>query len=81
MGDRKKNLMRQFKDQYYLGDVSVAVLPEHEDPEYIHVDDPVTLASFVAFCSTSDRKIFLRGSADNYRSEGLPILRTENPGS
>ena len=75
MGDPKKNLMRQFKDQYYSADVSVEVFPEHGDPEYIHVDDPVTLASFVAFCSTPNRQIFLRGSADNYRRSVPSLFR------
>ena len=75
MGDPTKNVMEQFKERYYSEDVSVELFPKHGDPEYIHVDDPVTLASFVAFCSTSDRRIFLRGSTDNYRGSVPALFR------
>ena len=32
---------------------SVELFSSHDDPEYIQVADPITLASFVAFCSRS----------------------------
>ena len=49
MGDIEQNIMKQFKDEYYKYDDSVKTHPECE-PEYMHVTDPVVLASFVAFC-------------------------------
>ena len=75
MGVSTMSFMRQFKDNYYADDVSVELFPSHDDPEYIQVADPITLASFVAFCSRSDRQVFLRGGTDNYRNSVPSLFR------
>ena len=78
MGDPKKNLMAQFKNRYYTNDVAVELLPNCDDPEYMQVIDPVTLASFVAFCSVSSHQVFLRGSTNNYENSIPTLFRSDH---
>ena len=78
MGDPKKNLMRQFKKQYYSEDVSVEVFSEHGKPEFMSVDDPAVLAAFVAFCSNKEHKVFLRGCTNNYKRSVPSLFRIES---
>ena len=80
MGDSTKNFMRQFKNEYYADDNSVELFPRRGDPEYIQIADPITLASFVAFCSRSNRQVVLRGGTDNYQNS-VPSLFRDTQGN
>ena len=82
MGDRQKtkSLAEQFKYSYYSDGDSVELLSKNGDRKCIHLENPVTLTSFVAFCSKSDRKVFLRGETECF-PHSVPSLFRNSDGT
>ena len=72
----KQTSAQQFKTKYYQDDDSV-VLPYEDDSTYLEVKNPRVLASFVAFCSTPNRRVFFRGSTDRHRYSVPSLFRID----
>ena len=82
MGDPNESgtFSEQFKRTYYKHDDSVRLLSGN-GREYMQVDDPVTLASFVAFCSSSCRPVFLRGETNHFTRSVPSLFRDDGNGN
>ena len=79
MGDtqRGKSFAKQFKDTYYPHDDSVKLLISGNGHEYMQVEDPLHLASFVAFCSRSGQRVFLRGETEFFPNSVPSLFRND----
>ena len=63
----KDSAMKQFCcSTRYRSAQSVHLCKRDVNNEYMHVEDPVILAAFVAFCSGFGRRVFLRGCCQDY---------------
>ena len=82
MGDtqKRKGLAEQFKCSYYRDDNSVELLSSGGERECIHLESPIILTSFVAFCSNSRRKVFLRGETECF-PHSVPSLFRNSDGT
>lgn len=72
---RVKGIAKKFKDTYYRNDDTVRALTSDNGHEYVQVEDPLHLASFVAFCSGSSQRVFLRGEVRDYPTSGPSLFR------
>ena len=61
----KQNVAREFKEARYTHCDHVQVKKDGNG-EYLHVEDPNILATFVAFCSRRRRAVYLRGCDKDY---------------
>ena len=78
MSDRNdpKTPAQQFKCKYHKHDDSV-VIPCGGNPKQIRIADPSILASFVAFCSSPCRPVFLRGETRCFPNSVPSLFRDE----
>ena len=60
----------QNSDQAHVG--------EDDYGHYMHVKDPVVLASFVAFCSGNHHRVFLRGCCRNFPKSFPSLFRDQD---
>ena len=57
----KKSAVAQFVRSGRYRNSSLVCMDVDEYGEYMHVEDPVVLAAFVAFCGKTHRPVYLRG--------------------
>ena len=62
----KDSAMKQFCCSTRYRSAQSVHLCRDVNNEYMHVEDPVILAAFVAFCSGFGRRVFLRGCCQDY---------------
>ena len=63
--DSEQDIMTQFCESSDLGSDRVR-MDKDKHGQFMHVEDPVVVAAFVAFCSGNGRRVFLRGSCRDF---------------
>ena len=75
----KRSAVAQFCDSERYKNSSLVYKDEDDYGEYMHVQDPVVLAAFVAFCSDDHRPVFLRGCCRGDFPHSYPSLYRDGP--
>ena len=74
--DVPSDLMRSFCESEGYGGLATL----DSAGAYLHVNDPMGLAAFVAFCSGKHRRIYLRGSTSDYPYSVPTLFRRDGVG-
>ena len=75
--DSEKDFMTQFCESRYPGSDRVR-MDKDKHGQFMHVEDPVVVAAFVAFCSGNGRRVFLRGSCRDFPESFPSLFRDED---
>ena len=72
----EKGAVAQFCGNSYQNS-NLAYVDEDDYGQYMHVKDPVVLASFLAFCSGNHNRVFLRGCCRNFPMSFPSLFRDQ----